>query len=472
MPIKSVKTKTTVKTTKKSGAVEGEILAVKRAKSALKKAKVAAVSRTAAKPKTAKIAVKPKTAKPLSVKRKAATRTSQVIEAVVKPVIQQPAIAVSEAKLKERAEEIKPQAGQGVAKGILAQKKEEVKKELSPVIVAQKVVLKEEPKTIEAALSPVTAPVKEEKIVQVNFPVALKDFALQIKEKPVILIKKLLDHKIIAHLNFPLNEELALKFASEYGYQLKRKPTEEELLFKEHESRDLTKLKPRSPIVTFMGHVDHGKTSLLDAIRKSKVAESEYGGITQHMGAYSVSLAKGKITFLDTPGHEAFTAMRARGAQVTDIVILVVAADDGIMPQTIEALDHAKDAKATIVVAINKVDKPQANIDRVKKQLSELGLTPEDWGGKTIMVGVSAKTGQGIDHLLDMLLLEAEMMELKADPGALARGVVLEARITEGRGTVATLLVRMGRFGHRMLLLSAPSTQKCAQCLMSMASIS
>ena len=227
---------------------------------------------------------------------------------------------------------------------------------------------------------------------------------------------------------------MAVKIASEYGYKIKRKPTEEELLFKEHEADDPLKLKARPPIVTFMGHVDHGKTSLLDAIRKSTVADTEYGGITQHIGAYSVSLAHGKITFLDTPGHEAFTAMRARGAKVTDIVVLVVAADDGVMPQTVEAIDHAKDAQAAIIVAMNKIDKPQTNVDMLKKQLSELGLASEDWGGKTITVGVSAKTGQGIDGLLEMILLEAEMLELKADPLKPASGVVLEAKVSEGRG--------------------------------------
>lgn len=408
MPTKSAKTKTRMKTMKKSEVPELEVLALQPAKSAVKKVKKAAVAKITAKPKAAKTARTQKTTKPITVKRKVTARA--------------------------------PQA-----------------KELSPIIAAPEAILKKEPEIPEAVPLPVAGPVKEEeKVIQVNFPIALKDFALQINEKPVTLIKKLLDLKIIAHLNFPLNEELALRFGSEYGYQVKRKPTEEELLFKEHEARDPAKLKPRPPIVTFMGHVDHGKTSLLDAIRKSKVAESEYGGITQHIGAYSVTLPKGKITFLDTPGHEAFTAMRARGAQVTDIVVLVVAADDGIMPQTVEAIDHAKDAKAAVVVAINKVDKPQANIDRVKKQLSELGLAPEDWGGKTITVGVSAKTAQGIDDLLGMLLLEAEMLELKADSGALASGVVLDAKITEGRGTVATLLVENGTLRPQDAIIVGP----------------
>lgn len=301
------------------------------------------------------------------------------------------------------------------------------------------------------------APKEEEsKTIEIDIPIMLKDLALGIQEKPASLIKRLLEQKIIANLNFSLDEELARKIASDYGYQIKRKPTEEEILFKEHEFVDAGKLRPRPPIVTLMGHVDHGKTSLLDAIRKSKVADSEHGGITQHIGAYSVVLPKGTITFLDTPGHEAFTAMRARGAKATDIVVLVVAADDGIMPQTIEAVDHAREAGVPIVVAINKIDKPNINLDLVKKQLSELGLTPEDWGGKTITVGVSAKTGQGIDGLLDMLILEAEMLELKADPSRLASGVVLEAKITEGRGTVATLLVENGTLRIQNAIIVGP----------------
>jgi translation initiation factor IF-2 len=194
-----------------------------------------------------------------------------------------------------------------------------------------------------------------------------------------------------------------------------------------------------------MGHVDHGKTSLLDAIREAKVAEKEAGGITQHIGAYEVLLEKGHVTFLDTPGHEAFSALRARGANVTDIVVLVVAADDGVMPQTIEAIDHAKAAGVLIVVAINKIDKPEANPQKVKQQLSQYGLISEEWGGKTIMVPVSAKTRQGLDGLLEMLLLEAELLELKADPTTSAQGVAIEAKQTRDRGPVVTLLVQQGR---------------------------
>src|ERR1700750_2533056 len=204
-------------------------------------------------------------------------------------------------------------------------------------------------------------------------------------------------------------------------------------------------LKPRAPIITFMGHVDHGKTSLLDAIRKTRVAAGEAGGITQHIGAYSVDHNGHKITFIDTPGHAAFTAMRARGANVTDIVVLVVAADDGIMPQTIEAINHAKAAShVKIMIAVNKMDLPGANLDRVKKQLQEHSLTPEDWGGETIVCPVSATKGTGIDQLLEMMSLQAEVMELKASPTARPRGTVIEAQVEAGRGPTATVIVQMG----------------------------
>jgi translation initiation factor IF-2 len=204
------------------------------------------------------------------------------------------------------------------------------------------------------------------------------------------------------------------------------------------------KLSARSPVVTVMGHVDHGKTSLLDAIRSADVASGEAGGITQHIGAYRVHVNKGTITFLDTPGHEAFTAMRARGATATDLVILVVAADDSVMPQTIEAIDHARAADVPIVVAINKVDLPQANVQKVKQELAQHNLVAEDWGGKTVMVEVSAKTRKNIDKLLEMILLESELLELKANPNRAAKGVVLEARLDPKRGVTATVLIQAG----------------------------
>ena len=282
------------------------------------------------------------------------------------------------------------------------------------------------------------------KPLAIQVPLTVKELADKLAVSPSELIKRLLGMKVLVTINQLLSEEPVRTLLSQYGYEYQRLPTLEEQIEAVHEDEDKTKLKPRPPVVTLMGHVDHGKTSLLDAIRQSRVVDTEAGGITQHIGAYRVMLPKGSITFLDTPGHEAFTAMRARGAHVTDIVIIVIAADDGVMPQTVEAIDHAKAAEATIVVALNKMDKPSANPDRVKKQLAELDLAAEDWGGKTIVVPVSAKSGAGIDQLLEMLLLEAELLELKADPLKPARGVVLEAELSKGGGPIAHILVQSG----------------------------
>ena len=279
--------------------------------------------------------------------------------------------------------------------------------------------------------------------LQLSCPITVQDLAVKLEVKASDLIKHLMSKGIFAALTQRLDEQAAGQVAKAFGYELAPQPTLEEQLIQEL-APEAAKLAPRAPVVTFMGHVDHGKTSLLDAIRESKVAEGEAGGITQHIGAYGVTLQKGRVTFLDTPGHEAFTALRARGANVTDVVVLVVAADDGVMPQTIEAMDHAKAAGVPIIVAMNKIDKPDANPDRVKQQLAQYELLPEDWGGKTIVVPVSAKTGQGIDRLLEMLLLEAELLELKADPTKPASGTVIEARLTKERGPMATLLIQQG----------------------------
>ncbi len=287
--------------------------------------------------------------------------------------------------------------------------------------------------------------VAPEKEIELELPITVKDLAIKLQEKSSVLIKHLMGMGVMIGINQTLDEIVLNKLCLKYNFGIKKAPNAEEVALQEYKRIDKPQeLKNRSPIVTFMGHVDHGKTSLLDAIRKTKVTEGEHGGITQHIGAYRVSLAQGEITFLDTPGHEAFTAMRARGARITDIVVLVVAADDGIMPQTQEAIDHARAAGVSIIVAINKIDKAQANLDTVKKQLAAAGLSPEDWGGKTITVPVSAKTGAGIDSLLEMILLQAEIMELKANPDRLAYGVVVEARMAKGKGPVATLLVQNG----------------------------
>ena len=258
------------------------------------------------------------------------------------------------------------------------------------------------------------------------------------------LITYLMEVGVIANLNQPLTPESVDILAEEYGFEVDyiEDPVEEELLALDEE--DTENEVPRKPVVTVLGHVDHGKTSLLDTIRSAKVTAGEVGGITQHIGAYQVEVNDKKIVFLDTPGHEAFTAMRARGAQVTDIAVLVVAADDGVMPQTIEAINHVKAAQVPILVAINKIDKPDANPDRVKQQLSDHGLVSEEWGGDTIFVPVSAVRGDGIEELLEMILLLAEVSELKANPDRAARGTVIEAKLDRGRGPVATVLVQDG----------------------------
>lgn len=292
------------------------------------------------------------------------------------------------------------------------------------------------------------------KPLELDVPITVKDLAVKIQEKPSILIKYLIEQqKMFVTINQVLNEQVVKKTLENYGFEYKKRMTSEEVLLKSHKIDTGKKYLARSPVITLMGHVDHGKTSLLDTIRRSNVAEKEHGGITQHIGAYEVETKKGRITFLDTPGHEAFTAMRARGANITDIVVLVVAADDGIMPQTIEAIDHAKAANVPIIVAINKIDKQGIDIDKVKRQLAQYELTPEDWGGKTITVGVSAKTVQGIDELLDMILLEAEMLELKAVYDTLASGVVVEAKLSKGKGSIITVLVESGtlRVGDNMI---------------------
>ncbi len=274
--------------------------------------------------------------------------------------------------------------------------------------------------------------------------ITVSDLAKKLKMAPNLLIKKLIGEGIFASLNQSLDQETIIRIGEEQGYQVQILSEEEAALAAEDIEDDPSSLLPRPPVATIMGHVDHGKTTLLDAIRETRVAQNESGGITQHIGAYEVELPKGKVVFLDTPGHEAFTAMRARGAQVTDVVVLVVAADDGIMPQTIEAIDHSKAAGVPILVAINKIDKPNARSQRIKQQLMEYGLMPEELGGKTLCVEVSATEKRGLDNLLEVLLLEAEMLELKANPNRPAKGIIIEARLDKGKGPVATVLIKKG----------------------------
>ncbi len=308
---------------------------------------------------------------------------------------------------------------------------------------------------VEVMEAPLEAATAEQSIrrLELSFPITVKDLATKMDLKANEVIKYLMQQGVFASIVQPLDEATVTKVARAFQREVVPQPTLEDQLLRACQP-DPEKAGPRAPVVTFMGHVDHGKTSLLDAIRQAKVAEKEAGGITQHIGAYEVLLEKGHVTFLDTPGHEAFSALRARGANVTDIVVLVVAADDGVMPQTIEAIDHAKAAGAPIVVAVNKMDKPEANLERIRQQLSQHGLLAEDWGGKTIMVPVSARTRQGIDGLLEMLLLEAELLELKADSTTLAQGAVIEGKQTKDRGPVATLLVQQGtlRVGETILV--------------------
>jgi translation initiation factor IF-2 len=286
------------------------------------------------------------------------------------------------------------------------------------------------------------------KVFKVGEGMTPKELAEKMSATPSDVIKRLIKLGVLVTINTTIDPETIGKVAQQFGYTVEKASPEEmleEAATAEVESADL--LKPRAPVVTVMGHVDHGKTSLLDAIRHTNVIATEAGGITQHMGAYEVEVpghAVNRVVFLDTPGHEAFTAMRARGAQATDIVVLVVAADDGVMPQTIEAVNHARDAKVPILVAINKIDKPNADPNRIKQQLTEYGLVPEEWGGETIFVSVSAKRREGIENLLDNLLVLAEVQELKANPSKPARGVVVEAELDKGRGPVATVLVQAG----------------------------
>src|SRR5438552_2932881 len=309
---------------------------------------------------------------------------------------------------------------------------------------------------VPAPASPEIAPEEPaQKVIHIKPPIMVRELATQLGLKPHQVIAELMTYNIFANINQTVEPDIASKIAENHGFILEKERREKgagvhkveqvvvapppPVIEKEEE------LKPRGPIITFMGHVDHGKTSLLDAIRKTRVAAGEAGGITQHIGAYSVDYKGTKITFIDTPGHAAFTAMRARGANVTDIVVLVVAADDGLMPQTLEAISHAKAAPhVKIMVALNKIDLPSVNIDRVKKQLQEQDLAPEDWGGETIVCPVSATKGIGIDHLLEMMALQAEVIELKAAPTATQHATVIEAQVEAGRGPTATVIVQMG----------------------------
>ena len=301
------------------------------------------------------------------------------------------------------------------------------------VVTASAAVAVEEP--------PAPAEVRRE-LIRVPESVTVGELAEKMRRKSGEVIKALVELGVMATVNELLDPTAAKLVADKFNFDVEIRSVEGDVV--DEEDVDPSQLALRPPVVTVMGHVDHGKTSLLDAIRKSKVAEKEFGGITQHIGAYQVTTSHGKVTFLDTPGHEAFTAMRARGAQATDIVILVVAADDGVMPQTQEAINHARAANVPIIVAVNKIDKPEADAERVKRELSNLNLVPEEWGGQTIFVSTSAKRGTGIDQLLEMTALQSEILELKANASRAAKGVIIEGRLDRGRGPVATALIQNG----------------------------
>ncbi len=329
------------------------------------------------------------------------------------------AVAVKEERKEER--EIKEEK----------KEKKEVKEEKKEKKVEKKIEKKKEEEEI--------------KILTIPEVITVRELADMLDVSPNDIIAKLLKRGILATINQGVDPNVAVEIAEEYGYLAEVKKEEEEKEEIEKEETVSENLQPRPPIVVIMGHVDHGKTTLLDTIRRSNIAAKEKGGITQHIGAYMVETPDGKkITFLDTPGHEAFTSLRARGAKVTDIAVLVVAADDGVMPQTIEAINHAKAFNVPIIVAVNKIDKPNADPMKVRRELSEHGLIPEDWGGDTIFVDVSAKTGQNVDQLLEMILLLADILELKADPTKRAKGTVIESKLDRHRGPVATVIVQEG----------------------------
>ena len=320
---------------------------------------------------------------------------------------------------------------------------------VAPAAVAEKPPAPAEPPAAPvekpAAATAPAAPAIEagpREVLRLPESVTVSELAERMGKKIGEVIRELVGMGVMATINQPLDADKVKAVAARFGYDADMRSADERELVEEE--IDPTQLQLRPPVVTVMGHVDHGKTSLLDMIRKTRVTEQEFGGITQHIGAYQVETSHGKVTFLDTPGHEAFTAMRARGAQATDIVILVVAADDGVMPQTVEAINHAKAANVPIIVAVNKVDKADANPDRVKQELVNHGLVPEEWGGQTIFVATSAKKGTGVEQLLEMTALQAEVMELKANPNRAARGVVVETKLDRGRGPVATVLIQQG----------------------------
>ena len=386
--------------------------------------------------------------------KKAEKKRNEKSEKTLKTKTKTKAESAKKTKSTEKIKEA-PESKTGKKLGLKIVKKEDkpkpaeekpapVKKEKPTPTIKEKSVAIPTPSVTPKPAPEIVVPEESFEVVQIGENTPVRELAEKLKCTPNDVIKELMVFGILANINQALNFDIASKVADKLGFEVELHIEKSELDFSEEEEDNSKDHVGRAPIVTIMGHVDHGKTSLLDAIRKTDVTKLEAGGITQHIGAYQASIKGSAITFLDTPGHEAFTAMRARGAQVTDIVVLVVAADDGIKPQTKEAVHHAEAAGVPILVAINKIDKADAKPDEVKKQLADLGLLPEDWGGQTIYVEVSALNGTGIDHLLENLILQAEVMELKANPTLLGKGVVIESKLDKGRGPIATMIIESG----------------------------
>ena len=443
-------------TTKKSVKAK-PVSAMKTKKAAETKKKAVEDKEVKGKPKTKKVVSKPvrTTEKGTTVKKKTIVKRVSSKD-IFKPhpkISKSPVITLKPLARKRKKPSLAAKSETGTS--AVSEKKDDVKASLSSNGIPG--IAEQEAPVVTEAVKEVS---RDESLpdIEIQVPITVKDLSVKLQKKPSVLLKHLMKMGAFCHINQALDADIVSRIVQDFGFNLAKIRTQEQQLIETHkkEEKDESLLKARAPVVTFMGHVDHGKTTLLDQIRKSKVADGEHGGITQHMGAYSVSVPKGRITFLDTPGHEAFTAMRARGAHITDIVVLVVAADEGLMPQTMEAIDHARAAEVPIVVALTKMDKKNADSDRVKKQLSEHDLMSEDWGGKTVVAGVSGVTGEGVDELLELILLEAEMLELKANDQKKASGIVVEAHLSHGKGAVTTLIIQSGTLNEGDIVVLGP----------------
>jgi translation initiation factor IF-2 len=426
---------------KKKAEVEKKQVAKAPVKVAAVKKKVAKKVEKVEKKKEAKVAIKKAVPKKKAVAKKAEVKVARKVTPITRPTKARPkAIKIIRGEAKEKKPaDLARERDKAVSLEVLKKPKVfRLKKRAAPKAVA--------PTPARKAKAPAVQPLPSApQVITLSEGVTVKELAEKTGIKSKDIIRKLIEHGTLVTINQPLNKDLAEWVAKEFNFQPEIVSYEDEAIWEDLESSgEEGEMVSRDPVVTIMGHVDHGKTSLLDAIRESNIIATEHGGITQKLGAYSVAIKGRRIVFLDTPGHEAFTMMRARGAEVTDIVVLVVAADDGVKPQTIEAIHHAKAANVAIIVAINKIDKPEANPDRVKKQLSEHEILVEEWGGKVVSVEVSAKQQKNLDLLLEMILLVTDMLELKANAHRIATGTVLEARLDKAKGPLATVLVQNG----------------------------